>query len=168
MSKNVKTAEDRLIERDRMRFVKNSACANLCYLALLADVLYFVLLYQQDVSTYYYTIQIGASVVYNLLFMLIVFLASEAVKNYDKKYSIVLLLVGIMQVVRIFVIPTTARNTTIVINEVESAVMSGGTYILTLVFLIVSAAALILSAVLNYSRCTALEAHLKSLENKQA
>ena len=168
MSKNVKTAEDRLIERDRMRFVKNSACANLCYLALLADVLYFVLLYQQDVSTYYYTIQIGASVVYNLLFMLIVFLASEAVKNYDKKYSIVLLLVGIMQVVRIFVIPTTARNTTIVINEVESAVMSGGTYVLTLVFLIVSAAALILSAVLNYSRCTALEAHLKSLENQQA
>ena len=168
MSKNVKTEEDRLIERDRMRFVKNSACANLCYLALLADVFYFVLLYQQDKSTYYYTIQIGASVVYNLLFMLIVFLASEAVKNYDKKYSIVLLLVGVMQVVRIFVIPTRAHNATIVINEVETAVMSGGTYILALVFLIVSAAALVLSAVLNYSRCTALEAHLKSLEDKQA
>ena len=168
MSNNVKTAEDRLIERDRMRFVKNSACANLCYLALLADVLYFVLLYQQDVSTYYYTIQIGASVVYNLLFMLIVFLASEAVKNYDKNFSIVLLLVGIMQVVRIFVIPTTAHNTTIVINEVETAVMSGGTYTLALVYLLVSAAALIASAVLNYSRCTALEAHLKSLETEQA
>lgn len=168
MSKNVKTAEDRLIERDRMRFVKNSACASLCYLALLADVFYFVLLYQQDVSTYYYTIQIGASVVYNLLFMLIVFLASEAVKNYDKKYSIVLLIVGIMQVVRIFVIPTTAHNTMIVINEVETAVMSSGTYTLALVYLLVSAAALIFSAVLNYSRCTALEAHLKSLESKQA
>ena len=168
MSRNVKTDEDRLIERDRMRFVKNFACANLCYLALLADVLYFVLLYQQDVSTYYYTIQIGASVVYNLLFMLIVFLCSEAVKNYDKNYSIVLLLVGIMQVVRIFVIPTTAHNTTIVINEVETAVMSGGTYTLALVYLLVSAAALVASAVLNFSRCTALEAHLKSLEAEQA
>lgn len=168
MSKNVKTAEDRLIERDRMRFVKNSACANLCYLALLADVLYFVLLYQQDVSTYYYTIQIGASVVYNLLFMLIVFLASEAVKNYEKSFSIVLLLVGVMQVVRIFGIPTAAHNATIVLNEVESAVMSGGTYTLALVYLLVSAAALAVSAVLNYIRCTALEAHLKSLESEQA
>lgn len=168
MSRNVKTAEDRLIERDRMRFVKNSACANLCYLALLADVLYFVLLYQQDVSTYYYTIQIGASVVYNLLFMLIVFLSSEAVKNYDRNYSVVLLLVGIMQVVRIFVIPTAAHNATIVINEVETAVMSGGTYVLALVYLLVSAAALVASAVLNYGRCTALEAHLKSLEAEQA
>ena len=168
MSKNVKTAEDRLIERDRMRFVKNTACANLCYLALLADVLYFVLIYRQDVSTYYYTIQIGASVVYNLLFMLIVFLSSEAVKNYDKNFSVVLLIVGALQVVRIFGIPTAARNTMITINEVETAVMSGGTYTLALVYLIVSAAALVFAAVLNYSRCTALEAHLKSLENKQA
>lgn len=167
MSMNVNTADDRIIARDRMRFIKNSGCANLCYLALLADVFYFVLLYQQDVGTYYYTIQIGASVVYNLLFMLIVFLASEAVKNYNKNYSIVLLLVGIMQVVRIFVIPTTAHNTTIVINEVETAVMSGGTYTLALVYLLVSAAALIFSAVLNYIRCTALEAHLKSLEAEQ-
>ena len=151
-----------------MRFVKNSACANLCYLALLADVLYFVLLYQQDVSTYYYTIQIGASVVYNLLFMLIVFLASEAVKNYDKNFSIVLLPVGIMQIVRIFAIPTAAHNATVTINEVETKVMSDGTYTLALVYLLISAAALIFAAVLNYSRCTALESHLKSLENQQA
>ena len=168
MSKNVKTDEDRLVERDRMRYVKNSASANLCYLALLADVFYFVLLYQQDVSTYYYTIQIGASVVYNLLFMLIVFLCSEEVKNYDKKYSIVLLLVGILQVVRVFAIPTAAHNATIVINEVETAVMSNGTYTLALVYLLVSAAALVASAVINYSRCTALEAHLKTLESRQA
>ena len=151
-----------------MRFVKNTACANLCYLALLADVLYFVLLYKQDVSTYYYTIQIGASVVYNLLFMLIVFLASEAVKNYDKNFSIVLLLVGIMQVVRIFVIPTQAHNTTIVINEVESTVMDSGTYTLALVYLLISAVALIASAAINYMKCTALEAHMKSLESGNA
>ena len=77
MSK-VKTPEDKYIQRDRMRYIKNSACSNLCYLGLLFDVFYFVLIYRQDVGTYYYTIQIGASIIYNLVFMLAVFLASEA------------------------------------------------------------------------------------------
>lgn len=168
MSKNVNTAEDRNIARDRMRFIKNSGCASLCYLALLANVFYFVLLYRQDVGNYYYTIQIGASVVYNLIFMLAVFLSSEAVKNYNKNYSIVLLVVGVMQVVRIFVMPTRAHSTTLIINEVETTVMSNAVYIRMLVYLLVSAAALIASAVINYMKCTALEAHVKSLESGNA
>ncbi len=165
MSK-VSTPEDKLIARDRMRFVKNSACANLCYLGLLFDVFYFVLIYRQDVGQYYYNIQIGASVVYNLIFMLAVFLASEAVKNYKKNYSMILIVAGVMQVVRVFVIPTAAHGATTLVNGVDTPVMGDSTYTLALVYLLVSAAALIFSAVLNYIRCTELEAHLKTLENK--
>lgn len=168
MSNNVNTAEDRIIARDRMRFIKNSGCATLCYLALLSNVFYFVLLYRQDVSNYYYTIQIGESVVYNLIFMLVVFLASEAVKNYNKNYSIALLIVGVMQVVRIFGIPTAAHGTSVTINEVETVVMSDMVYIRVVIYLLVSAAALIASAVINYMKCTALEAHVKSLESGHA
>lgn len=168
MSRYVKTEEDKLISRDRMRFVKNSACSNLCYLALLFDVFYFVLLYRQDVASYYYTVQIGASIVYNLVFMLIVFMCSENVKHYHKNYSYVVLAAGIMQIVRIFVIPTRAHNTVMVIKEVEQAVMDDWTYTKAVVYLVVSAAALIISAVLNYARCTALEAHVKSLEKTNA
>lgn len=168
MSKNVNAAEDRTIARDRMRFIKNSGCATLCYLALLADVFYFILLYRQDVGTYYYTIQIGESVIYNLVFMLIVFLASEAVKNYNKNYSIALLIVGVLQVVRIFAIPTAAHSTSVIINEVETVVMSDLVYTRAVIYLLVSAAALIASAVINYMKCTALEAHVKSLESGNA
>lgn len=168
MSKYVKTEEDKLISRDRMRFVKNSTCSNLCYLALLFDVFYFVLIYRQDVGNYYYTIQIGASIIYNLMFLLIVFMCSEGVKNYHKNFSYILLAVGVMQFVRIFVIPTRAHNTVMVIKEVEQAVMSNWTFTKAVVYLIISGAALLFSAVINLLRCNALEAHVKSLEQNNA
>ncbi len=165
MRKTGKTAEDRLIARDRMRFVKNSACSNLCYLAILFNVFYFVLIYRQDVGNWYYTIQIGMSIVYNLLFMLIVFMSSESVKHYHKNYSYVLAVVGIMQIVRIFVIPTRAVKATVLVNEVSRPVMDSWTYTKAVIFLAVSAAALIISAALNFIRCTQLEQHIKSLES---
>ena len=160
--------EEKLIQRDRMRFVKNTMCANLCYLGLLFDVFYFVLLYRSDVGTYYYTIQIGASIVYNLLFLLIVFLSSEGVKNYGKSYSYILLGAGVMQIVRIFAIPMAAHAATIVVDGAETAVMPDAQFIREVVYLVVSAACLIVSAVVNVIRCNTLEAHNKYLESQKA
>ena len=71
--------EENRIRRDRMRFIKNSLSSNLALLGILFDVFYFVNIYQSDVDVYYYNILIGASIVYNLIFMLAVFLSSEAV-----------------------------------------------------------------------------------------
>ena len=160
--------EEKLIQRDRMRFVKNSLSSTLCYLGILFNVFYFVLLYQSDVGTYYYTIQIGASIVYNLLFLLIVFLASEGVKSYQKVYSYILLGAGAMQIVRIFAIPTAAHSATILVDGVETAVMQNSQFTLSIVYLIISAACLVLSAVVNMSKCAALEAHNKYLESQNA
>ena len=160
--------EEKLIQRDRMRFVKNTMCANLCYLALLFDVFYFVLLYRSDVGTYYYTIQIGASIVYNLLFLLIVFLSSEEVKNYNKNYSYILLAVGAMQIVRIFVIPTAAHAASIIVDGAEVAVMGDSQFIWSVIHLVISAACLIVSAVVNIIRCNTLEEHNKYLESQKA
>ena len=160
--------EEKLIQRDRMRFVKNTLCANLCYLGLLFDVFYFVLLYRSDVGNYYYTIQIGASIVYNLLFMLIVFLSSEGVKNYGKSYSYILLAAGVMQVVRIFAIPMAAHTATIAVDGVDVAVMGDSQFIRSAIYLAVSAVCLIISAVVNIIRCGTLEAHNKYLESQKA
>ena len=160
--------EEKLIQRDRMRFVKNTLCANLCYLGLLLDVFYFVLLYRSDVGTYYYTIQIGASIVYNLLFLLIVFLSSEEVKNYNKRYSYILLAVGAMQIVRIFVIPMTAHSSTVFVNGEDILVMQDSQFIRSVIYLAASAACLIVSAVVNVIRCNTLEAHNKYLESQKA
>lgn len=52
------TAEERTIQRDRMRFIKNSLSSNLAILGILFDVFYFVSIYKSDVNTYYYNILI--------------------------------------------------------------------------------------------------------------
>ena len=160
--------EEKLIQRDRMRFVKNSLSSSLCYLGILFNVFYFVLLYQSDVGNYYYSIQIGASIVYNLLFLLVVFLASEEVKNYNKSYSYILIGAGVMQIVRMFVIPAAAHAATLVVDGAEVSVMQNTQYTLSLVYLGISAACLIIAAAVNVAKCNALEAHRKYLESQKA
>lgn len=160
--------EERLIKRDRMRFIRNSLSATLCYLGILFDVFYFVNLYQSDVGTYYYKIFIGASIIYNLVFMLAVFLASEGVKNYKKGYTWLLAAVGLMQIVRIFYIPAKAHVATTVVNGVETAVMSNGQFMTEIVFLVISAACLLLSAAVNFVRCNELAAHMEYLKTQEA
>ena len=160
--------EDRFIQRDRMRFIRNSMSANLCYLGILFNVFYFVNLYQSDVGTYYYQIFIGASIVYNLLFLLIVFLASEAVKNYVQSYSYLLAVIGAMQVVRIFYIPMNAHTAMTAVNGVDVPVMGDGQFYLLSAFLLISAACLLVSAAVNFKKCQELAEHMKTLEAQKA
>ena len=108
--------DEKVIARDRMRFIRNSRSAVLCYFGILFDVFYFVNLYQSDVGTYYYNFNIGLSVIYNLLFLLIVFLCSEGVKNYVTSYSYALIVAGVMQFVRITQIPMKAHNAMAMVN----------------------------------------------------
>ena len=160
--------DDRFIQRDRMRFIRNSMSANLCYLGILFNVFYFVNLYQSDVGTYYYQIFIGASIVYNLLFLLIVFLASEAVKNYVQKYSYLLAAIGAMQVVRIFYIPMKAHAAMTAVNGVDVPVMGDGQFYLLSAFLLISAACLLAAAAVNFKKCQELAEHMKTLEAQKA
>lgn len=160
--------EERFIQRDRMRFVRNAASANLCYLGILFNVFYFVNLYRSDVGTYYYQIFIGASIVYNLLFLLTVFLASEAVKNYVRSYTYLLFAVGAMQVVRIFYIPTRAHAAITAVNGVDVPVMGDGQFYRLLVYLLISAACLLASAAVNFKKCRELAEHMKTLEERKS
>ena len=162
------TTEDRTIQRDRMRFIKNSLSSNLAILGILFDVFYFVSLYKSDVDTYYYNYMIGISIVYNLAFMLAVFLSSEGVKNYKKNYSYLLAVIGVVQVVRIFIIPAQAHSTTTIVGGESVVVMQDGQFMYVMVCLIASAACLVASAVVNFIRCNELEAHLKTLEAQGA
>ena len=162
------TAEDRSIQRDRMRYVKNSLSSTLAIVGILFNVFYFVSIYKSDVGTYYYSYIIGISIVYNLVFMLAVFLSSEGVKNYKKNYSYLLAAIGVIQAARIFIIPMGAHAATVSVNGEAVLVMQNGQFIRVLVYLIVSAACLIGSAVVNFIRCNELEAHLKTLETQGA
>ena len=162
------TMDDRETRLDRMRFVKNTSSSRLCYLAILLNVLYFVSIYKSDVGSWYYQILVGGSIVYNLLFMLITFLCSEGVKSYQKNYSIVLCVLGALQICRIFILPLQAHSAVIKLSGVETAVMQTPQFIRVIVYLTGSAACLLAAAVINLRKCRALAEHAKTLKAKEA
>ena len=155
--------DDRQIRLDRMRYIKNTASSRLCYLAILLNVLYFISIYKSDVGSWYYQILVGGSIVYNLLFMLMTFLASEGVKSYQASYSILLYVLGVLQAARIFILPMQAHAARISIGGVETAVMGDAQFIRVVIYLAGSAVCLIAAAVINQRKCRALEKHLESL-----
>ncbi len=157
------TQDEKMIARDRMRYIKNTQSANLCYLGILFDVLFFVNIYKSDVGTYYYNILIGISIVYNLLFLLAAFLASESVKSYVKNYSYILFFLGIMQFVRIFIIPMRAHGATTIDNNETVKVMGNGQFFTVISYLVCSGLALLAAGYINLKKTNELTAHLKEI-----
>ena len=157
--------EELLIKKDRMRFIKNKLPANLALLAILFDVFYFVSIYQSDVRDYYYTIMIGASILYNLVFMLVCFLSSEGIKNYKLGYAWLLAGLGIGQIVRIFVLPAQAHATEL---KKVGRVMADGQYTFVVVCLVVSAVCCLAAALIGGYRSVVLKQYQATLETKSA
>lgn len=160
------TPEERLVKLDRMRYTKDKMSANMILLAIVLDALYFISIYKTDVSTYYYTWVIGASIVYNLLFMLSAFLASESVKSRKGGYMGLLIFIGAMQFVRVFYLPAKAHAATVEIQNVEQVVMTDKQYIYVVACLIVSGICCIAAAINSYINTKNLNNYMQSLENK--
>ena len=153
-------SEDRATQLDRMRFTKNTTSSRLALLAIVFDVLFFISLYKSDVDTYYYSILIGASIVYNLIFMLATFLCSEGVKNYQVSYSWVMMILGAGQILRIFIIPMDAHKTLIK----NAPVLGDAQFIRIVMYVALCAAALFAGALINLQKSRALSAHIASLK----
>lgn len=157
------------ISLDRMRYIKNKASSNLAILAILFDVLYFVNLYRSDVGTYYYTILIGASIIYNLIFLLAAFLASEGVKIYNEQYCYILIVIGVIQFIRIFIMPVPAHNAYIeLINastkEMESVqVMKTPQFLRQVIYLCASGICCLVSAYIGIVKSRKLKAYEATL-----
>ena len=165
---NIQNASDSVVKLDRMRFTKDTLSANLILVAIVLDCLYFVKLYQLDVSTYYYTWWIGASVIYNLVFLLAAFLCSENVKSRKTNLIPLQIVLAVMQFVRIFFIPTMARQATILKGEETIRVMSDETYTYLIAMLIVSGACLAVATVTSLINSKKLGDYMKSIETKSA
>lgn len=157
---------DRELKLDRMRYVKNTASSRLCYLAILLNVLYFVSIYKSDVGSWYYQILVGGSIVYNLLFMLMTFLSSEGVKNYQAGYSKLLYVLGILQACRIFILPMQAHAATVKIGGAETAVMGDAQFIRCIIYLTGSAVCLIVAGIINARKASSLKRHIREQEKE--
>ncbi|MBR4291605.1 MAG: hypothetical protein IKT52_13350 [Oscillospiraceae bacterium] len=162
------TQEEITISRDRMRFTKDTLSANAVIAAIVLDCLYFVSIYQSDVSTWYYNWVIGASIICNLLFLLIAFLASEGVKSRKTGFTVPLIALGLFQIIRIFYLPAKAHAATVVIAGAEQTVMGNGQYFYTVICLALSAVCCIFAAVNSSNNNKKLAAHMQTIENKTA
>ena len=164
--------EQKTIQLDRMRYTKNTFSSRMVYLAILFDVLYFVSIYESDVGNWYYTWLIGISIVYNLVFMLISFLASEGVKNYKAGYGYMLLGLGVGQIARIFILPMmahtalTKRSDAVLKQVVEVPVMESAQFITVIVLLCLSAVCCFAAGVVAVQRSRKLAAYNASLIEK--
>lgn len=162
------TQEERSIQTDRMRYTQDTMSANLVLVAIVMDALYFVSIYQSDVSTWYYNWVLGASIICNLLFLLTAFLASEGVKSRKTGFTLPLIALGVFQVVRIFYLPALAHSSTVVIAGEEIAVMGDSQYFYTIVCLAVSAVCCVVAAVVSHMNNKKLADHMKTLETQSA
>lgn len=155
----------KLIKRDRLRFTKNKLSANLILGAIAVNALYFVSIYRSDVGSYYYKLFIGASIVYNLIFMLAAFLASEGVKNYKMGYAYTAILLGALQIGRIFYIPREAHETpNPVVGKEGQMVMGDEQFGYIAVCLCISAGLLIAAGIIGIMKTTALRNHRAELD----
>ncbi len=160
------TQDVKLTKLDRMRYTKDSTSSNLVLLAIVLDALYFVSIYQSDKGSWYYNWVIGASVIYNLLFMLIAFLASEGVKSRKNGYSLPLLGIGLMQFARIFYLPAKAYAATIEEKGVVSPVMDAGQHRYLVICLAISGLCCVVAAINSYLNNKKLADYMRSIENE--
>ena len=166
--------DTKTIGLDRMRYNKNLLSSRLCYLAILFNVLYFVLMYEINNSRMYVALM-GASIVYNLVFLLLCFLASEGVKNYKISYGYLLLGLGAGQIARIFILPaqsaTVIKKVTMVkvgkkmrekVEEIAPAI-TPEQHTWVIVFLVLSAVLCLVAGVIAVIRSRKLQAYTDSL-----
>lgn len=169
-----RTPNQEIIHSDILRYKTNKLPAMLALLAIVFSCLYFCLLYGFQ-SNFYSTWQIGISVVLTLFSLLITFLASEGIKGYNKKFTIVLLVLAAIQIIRIFGIPLSALRYDVEhgLPAPDEAALytryfgvdlpSSVAFLLLTVWLCASAACLIASAVLGYINCVRLESFQKKI-----
>ena len=162
------TPEERSVQTDRMRFTKDTLSANLVLVSIVMDALYFVSIYQSNVASWYYNWVMGASIICNLLFLLMAFLASEGVKSRKTGFTLPLIALGVFQIIRVFYLPALAHSSTVVIAGEEIVVMGDSQYLYTVTCLLISAACCIAAAVISYMNNKKLAAHMQSLESQSA
>lgn len=162
-----KTVNQQIIADDILRYKRNKLAQILAILGLVFNCLYFCVLYAIPDSDMR-KMTLGFSVILTLIVLLMIFLSSEGVKGYNKKFSIVLLVIAAFQILRIFYYPLNG-----LINDSLKGIgyfgyypeNSGFYFTIMLIYLLASSACLIASAVLGWVYAVRLQKFQKKLDN---
>lgn len=169
------TPNQQIISNDILNYKTNKGASSLALLGIVFNVLYFCLLYSFT-AEFFSTWKLGISVLLTLITLLMTFLASEGIKNYEKKYCIFLLVLAAIQIIRIFGLPLEALNHDISAAETGGVIALSGEYFFVeisysaaytflVIWLVLAAAALVGSAAVGYINCVRLETYNKKIEN---
>lgn len=167
----------KIVQDDILRYKTNKLASLLAILGIVFNCLYFMLLYGLN-NDYFYNIEIGISIILTLAVLLSVFLSSEGIKKYNKTYSIVLLVVAAIQVIRLIVMPILAVNgiSWFAPSQFQSDQALAGHYfeieltpiatcIILVIYLAASAGCLVASAVIGYIYAKRLETFTAKVES---
>ena len=163
---------NKIIKNDINRYKKNKFPGTLALLSIVFQCLYFMFMYKQvagDIKQLYqdgtpvYTYLLGISVILNLVMLLAIFLTSEEIQGYSKKFSIVAIVLGGVQIIRIFGYPL--FSSTHLLQYMGHSLISAGTCTLLIVFLVASAACLVAAGVLGIITSSNLSKFRKDLED---
>lgn len=137
---------------EQMKYKNDSLSYGLILLGLLANIFYFITLYENN-GEFYYTLDMGFSVLYNLIFMLLVFLSAENIKTYNRKYAILTFIIGILQIIRIFVYPARALES----SSTGDISLTQYKYNLIVIYLSLSGGLLIIGSIISFIKSTILK-----------
>ncbi|MGN1060499.1 MAG: hypothetical protein ACI4QN_02085 [Candidatus Coproplasma sp.] len=156
-----------IIQDDILRYKKNKFASSFALLALVFNCLYFALLYAISAVKSMFDVWMGVSVIVNLLVLLMGFYASEGIKGYNKKFSLVLLILAVLQLVRIIYFPAIGMSKEWLVGNYffGIAMTNASNGVVMIVFLVASAACFIVSAVQGYIVAKKLETFQKKLDN---
>lgn len=148
---NDKIVSDKYVAREKLKYRMNKSSYFLAILGLFINVLYFTTLYINN-DNFYYSWKMGISILYNLIFMLLVFLFAEEIKCYRRNYAVYITIIGLLQFVRIFIYPKQA---------LVAGVLAQNTYLQLCAYLLVSGILLISSGISSWIKSTILMNFMK-------
>ena len=166
-----RTPNQEILHNDIRRYKNNKFASLMALLAIVFNCLYFCLLYSFR-DNFFGTWRLGVSVILTLVVLLVSFLSSEGIKNYNKKFAIPLLILAAVQIIRIFGLPLEALKYDVAnaANALEMRyfgidLSSAASYTIMVIWLAASAACLITSAVVGYINSVKLETFNKKIES---
>lgn len=121
---------------DRMQYQSDKLSYWLCVLGIVFNMVYFVAVYTN--RSIVPDVTIGADVIINIIFMMVVFMASEKLKAYSKHWNVYAILAGAVQFFRTLWLPNHYKQLEMLIEK---------KYTFVIACLIISGSLLILAGI---------------------
>lgn len=155
------------IKTDIMRYKPNQLSFLFCVSAIVLNVAMFLIIYQETNCKSNYLL--GIDLVINVVFMLAVFLLSEKSKAYNLKAGYVALVMGLIEIGRIFFIPLYYHNKHLEYLKTEEGIigLSNSQFYWCVGLMIAAAVCLFVAGIVTIIKSKRLTAHLANISGKE-